>query len=88
MLPKQRGVYGIYNDQKWLYVGHSEDIRTSLIEHWETDARLDRLEPTGWTYEITDAPRIRGVLLIAELRPVLNMRGRTAGEPAATRTAS
>ena len=74
LLPGQRGVYGIYNDDKWLYIGHSTDMRASLIEHWETDARLEALGPTGWTFEITKVERVRQTLLISELRPVLNAR--------------
>lgn len=85
VLPKQRGVFGFYNERDWLYIGYSEDIRSSLIEHWETDAALDRLAPAGWSYEITNTPRLRSVLLIAELRPVLNVRDRSKqGTPART----
>lgn len=76
ILPRQRGVYGVFNDEQWLYVGHSDDIRASLIDHWNNDERLDALSPTGWTYEVTDVPHIRAVLLIAELRPVINLRAR------------
>jgi hypothetical protein len=74
--PGQRGVFGIYNPERWLYVGSSDDIRASLIDLWEHDVRLDRLQAEGFTFEVTDAPRIREALLISELNPVLNVRHR------------
>jgi hypothetical protein len=69
VLPGQRGVFGIYNEHQWLVIGSSEDIRASLIDHWETNAQLDRLKPTGFTFELTHTARLREALLIAELKP-------------------
>jgi hypothetical protein len=73
-LLSQRGVYGIYNEKHWIFIGSSDDIRASLIEHWETDAVLGREQPTGFMFEASDVPRVRAALLIAEYRPVLNER--------------
>ena len=76
MLPRQQGVFGIHNEQRWLYIGYSHDIRASLMDLWKKNDRLDAMYPTGWAYELTNVPQIRAVLLIAELRPVINIRDR------------
>ena len=32
--PNQAGVYGIYNNQIWIYIGKADDIRKRLLEHF------------------------------------------------------
>ena len=73
MPPEQRGVYGIRNGDKWLYVGRSRDIRASLLEHW-ANVQLTALGPAEWAFELTNMPAVRQTLLITELRPILNPR--------------
>lgn len=70
------GVYGIWNEERWLKIGRSVDIRQTLIDLWETDAELDRLRPIGFSFELTSAAQIREALLVAEYRPLLNENAR------------
>src|SRR4051812_7701012 len=76
--PRQSGVYAIYNNTEWIYVGESRDIEARLFEHLrgESDqsARILRRNPTGFGYELCDSTTrvAREAGLIVELSPTCN----------------
>jgi len=50
--PNCSGVYGIFNQSQWIYVGESSDIQRRLLAHIEdTEASLKRFHPTGFSFE-------------------------------------
>mgnify|MGYP002641627872 CR=1 FL=1 len=73
--PEQSGVYAIFNSERWLYVGESNNIRRRLLEHFnENGTCLKRNAPTGFTCELQPAwSRVnRQNDLIVQLRPTCN----------------
>ncbi len=72
--PGQNGVYGLYKQNEWVYVGKG-DIRQRLFAHLTGDNPcISRERPTNWVYEITSDMDIRERQLIAELQPACNQR--------------
>ena len=52
--PKSSGIYGIYN-RAWIYIGESNDIQHSLLEHWSGDNTcITSAVPTGFVFERCD----------------------------------
>jgi hypothetical protein len=79
--PQASGVYAIYN-RAWIYVGESNNIQTTLLEHWNGDnACITTAVPTGFVYEVCNqADRVRRqVALIIRFRPRCNQLTATAG---------
>jgi excinuclease UvrABC nuclease subunit len=76
--PRESGVYGIYKEGTWIYIGEARDIEARLYEHLrgESDqsARILRQRPTGFIFERCDARTrtTREAQLIAELTPISN----------------
>lgn len=76
--PRDSGVYGIFNDREWIYIGEAKDMETRLYEHVrgqsEQSTRISRRNPTSYVFERCDAAtRVkREVALIRELDPVCN----------------
>ena len=77
--PRKSGVYGIYKNGEWIYIGEAKDIEARLYEHvrLESDqsARIWRRQPTGFIFELCDGERARKAReaqLIAELAPTCN----------------
>lgn len=76
--PRASGVYAIYNNTEWIYVGEAKDIEARLYQHLrgESDqsARIWRRNPTGFGYELCDMSTrtAREAHLIAELDPTCN----------------
>lgn len=53
--PNQSGVYGISNAAEWIYIGESDDIRSSLLGHlYESGTALMNRQPTGFVFEVCD----------------------------------
>ncbi len=49
------GVYGISNAREWIYIGETENIQSSLLNHLhEINTTLTKHEPTGFVFEICD----------------------------------
>ena len=72
--PGQKGVYGLYAGETWVYVGKG-DIRDRLLAHLNGDnACITRKKPTNWVDEVTDNMDAREKELIRELDPVCNKR--------------
>lgn len=74
--PNQSGVYGIYNQSRWIYVGKG-DIRTRLLNHLNGDNHsILRAVPTHWVDELQVDPAMstREKQLILECNPSCNQR--------------
>lgn len=54
--PERSGVYLIWNQAGWIYVGESNNIQRRLLEHFNGDnACITRHAPTGFGFELVDA---------------------------------
>lgn len=74
LTPGQTGVYGIYRQDRWIYIG-SGDIRERMLRHLNGDNPLiTRWLPTGWVGEVTSNYVQREKDLILELSPLVNQR--------------
>ena len=76
--PPVSGVYGIYNFNHYLLIGHSNNIREALLRHQrETNFRFRRLQPTGFTFEVCpiESKEFRAQELIWEYDPILQDDG-------------
>jgi len=76
--PRESGVYGIYSNQQWIYVGCSENIEKSLYAHLHRQSEesyciLSR-SPTDFVFDLGSEmwPKIRAEGLIQELKPACN----------------
>lgn len=75
--PNSSGVYAIYNQQRWIYVGESGDIQARLLQHFNGDnACITNSSPTGFQYELSPAAQrvARQDAWIAKLNPICNQR--------------
>ena len=69
------GVYGLSNAREWVFVGVTDDIRATLLDHLqESDTTLKSRAPTGFTFEICHPSQRAARLsrLVTELSPVCN----------------
>jgi len=76
--PPISGVYGIYNFNHHILIGHSNNLRKALLRHHsETKFRFRRLQPTGFTFEVcpTESKGFRAEELIWEYDPILQNDG-------------
>lgn len=75
--PAASGVYGLSNARRWLFIGETDNIRASLLEHLSEPApkEPDR-EPVGYSFEsVGPADRVaRQQYLIGELSPAYQRR--------------
>ena len=72
--PNQTGVYGIYRDGAWIYVGRG-DIRARLLAHLNGDnPRITKEKPTAYVTEVTPNDETREKALIVELDPIANRK--------------
>ena len=74
--PNQNGVYGIFNQSRWVYVGKG-DIRARLLAHLNGDNPLILQDgPTHWVDEVCVDPHMsaRERQLIIECGPSCNQR--------------
>ncbi len=68
------GVYGIYRQGQWIYVG-SGDIRTRLLAHLNGDnSCITNQRPTHYVDEVTPQYIAREKELILELTPICNKK--------------
>ena len=70
--PGQLGVYGLFKEGVWIYVGKG-DIRKRLLDHLNGDNPcITRTQPTHWVDEVINSdPSLREKQLITELSPRL-----------------
>ena len=70
--PVTSGVYGISNAREWLYIGESDNIQGSLLNHLhEINTKLMKQQPTGFVFEICDRAS-RQDRLVGEYGPACN----------------
>jgi hypothetical protein len=73
--PSASGVYGISNATEWIFIGESDDIRNSLLNHsQESNTALSRRNPTGFVFEVCDVAHraARQDRLVGEYGPKCN----------------
>jgi len=73
--PGMSGVYGISNASEWIYIGETDNIRGSLLDHLrEINTRLTKRQPTGFVFELCEEEQrsSRQHRLIGEYHPVCN----------------
>ena len=73
--PEQSGVYALYNDHNWIYIGESQDIQARLIQHIDGDNPcITSYAPPTFSYELSAANQrvARQDQLIGELLPLCN----------------
>lgn len=76
-VPMSSGVYAIWRQGEWIYVGESQDLYRRLLEHVDGDnACITGRAPTMCGYELcpSDQRMQRQNALILELRPTCNQR--------------
>lgn len=72
--PNQFGVYGIFRQGQWIYVGKG-DIRARLLAHLTGDMPcILQSGPTHWVDEVTPYMDAREKQLILELTPSCNQK--------------
>lgn len=72
--PNQYGVYGIFNQTQWIYIGKG-DIRQRLLDHLNGDnPRLLQFRPTSFVGEVSANADQREKELCRELNPLCNQR--------------
>jgi hypothetical protein len=75
--PRASGVYAIFNNDGWIYVGEAGNIRARLLAHFDVpNACIKRSAPMGFQFELVPAKQrlARKSKLIGELKPVCNRR--------------
>ena len=74
--PSTAGVYALWRDDRWIYIGQSANIFERLLEHLSaTDDCITRERPSGFGFELIADARGREARegeLIRELSPVCN----------------
>lgn len=74
MIPNQKGVYGLFKNNQWVYIG-SGDIRSRMLDHLNGDNTcINAYMPTHWVAEVSSFYREREKELILEYDPVCNRR--------------
>jgi len=72
--PGQMGVYGLFKQGTWVYVGKG-DIRQRLLAHFNGDNFCINIQrPTHWVDVVCSDYETREKQLILELNPVCNQR--------------
>jgi hypothetical protein len=74
-VPGASGVYAIFAARRWVYVGESQNIRTSLFRHLnDKDTGMAQFGALSFSFElIPSAERLsRKQALVAELTPACN----------------
>jgi len=77
LAPAVSGVYGVSNAREWIYIGETDNIRSSLLEHMgQAHTHVMRCRPTGFVFEacVKDRRIVRQDRLIQEYEPVCNRR--------------
>jgi hypothetical protein len=73
--PSGSGIYTIFSQQRWIYVGESDDIRDSLFRHLiESTPCMDRFGPLSFSFQVATGDQ-RGAMwrsLVTRLKPPCN----------------
>ena len=73
--PALPGIYGISNSREWIFIGSSENIQGSLINHLARDKPIIDRRPSGFVFEVCypETQRTRCEHMIREYAPVCNV---------------
>ncbi|MFN0166873.1 MAG: hypothetical protein ACKV22_10625 [Bryobacteraceae bacterium] len=74
-VPTVSGVYGISNAREWIYIGETDNLQETLLEHLgEQNTPIVQRQPTGFVFEICGGVRrpTRQDRLILEYEPICN----------------
>ena len=80
--PEESGVYGFYNPGRWVYIGHSFNIRRTLLEYLSGQMPgVLQWQPKYFTYELMPYKLrlARKKELVAQCQPVCNRKAHSAG---------
>jgi excinuclease UvrABC nuclease subunit len=76
--PASSGVYALFNDGKWIYVGEGVDIQARLLTHLRDSHNecVNRANPAFFAYELVGSQTrvARQDQLILDLKPSCNKR--------------
>jgi len=75
--PAVSGVYGISNAHEWIFIGQTDDIKGSLLEHLQDlSTSLMKRQPAGFVFEVCQGARrsARQDRLVLEYEPACNRR--------------
>lgn len=73
--PEASGVYGISNAREWIFIGESDNIQNSLLQHVsDAKSEIKSRQPTGFSYELCPANsrQSRQDFFIVQYQPVCN----------------
>ena len=73
--PVSSGVYGLSNSREWIYIGETDNIQSSLLNHLvEVNTALKKRAPTGFVFEVCDHGQraSRQNRLVGEYSPICN----------------
>jgi hypothetical protein len=74
-VPAVSGLYGISSAREWIFIGHSDNIQQSLLDHLTAQADwLARRGPQGFVFEVCEPSRraARRDALVREYAPACN----------------
>ncbi len=83
--PVGSGVYAIYAQQRWLYIGEAEDVRSQLLRHLAGEIPcIGEHQPTHFAFQSvpTEERAARQRELIAEYHPACNEQAVPEGRAA------
>jgi hypothetical protein len=69
----QTGVYGIFRQGQWIYVGKADDLRARLLQHLD-NADILKYSPTHYVTLVTPDNETAEKRLTIELKPIANQR--------------
>jgi excinuclease UvrABC nuclease subunit len=74
--PADAGVYALFNDGKWIYIGESLNIRDRLLQHLRDSHSecIKNAAPQYFAWELTANRVLRQDQLILEMHPTCNQR--------------
>jgi excinuclease UvrABC nuclease subunit len=76
--PRSSGIYALFNEGQWIYIGEGQDIEARLLQHRRDSHNqcVNRYSPAYFAFEAVEEWRrvSRQDQLILELRPLCNMR--------------
>jgi len=73
--PQASGVYAMFNNDGWIYVGEAGNIRARLLAHFDApSACIKGRAPMGFQFELVPSKKrvARKNKLIGEFKPVCN----------------
>ena len=68
-------MYGISNSREWIFIGESDNIQNSLLQHVaDVNTSIKSRQPTGFSFELcpAHARHSRQDFLIVQYEPVCN----------------